>query len=71
MFANRLVLDQEVALAVVVKTKAKAVQPAPVHLSISNPVSPVELSVQARLIWEADTAVADKPLGARGKTAKE
>ncbi len=42
------------------------VPPEPVFLSILNPVSSEELSVQERSIWLLDAAVADKPLGAAG-----
>src|SRR5215471_1104518 len=41
-------------------------QPEPAHRSISNPVSLFELSVQARLIWLVETAVAARFVGAFG-----
>src|SRR5262245_55442043 len=45
---------------------AKFVHPAPAHRSIANPVSLSELSVQLRLIWLNDVAVAIRVEGALG-----
>ena len=45
---------------------AKFVHPLPVQRSTLNPVSLLELSVQARLIWVVEMDVAVKLLGALG-----
>jgi hypothetical protein len=45
---------------------ANLVQVAPWHCSILNPSSLIELSVQVRLIWLLDTAVAFRLLGVAG-----
>jgi hypothetical protein len=48
---------------------AKLVQLPPAQRSILNPVSLLELSVHARLIWLPEIAAAVNPLGAAGSKA--
>ena len=57
------------ALAPAVPICAKLVHPLPVQRSTLNPLSLPELSVQDRLIWLEEAAVADRLLGAAGSVS--
>jgi hypothetical protein len=67
--AESPVLLKLVTLAPTVAICEKVVQLAPMQRSMLNPVSLLELSIQLRLIWLADTDVAFNPLGATGGKA--
>jgi hypothetical protein len=66
VLAERLQSTHPVTFASTCAICAKAVQPSPWQRSMSNPVSLVALSVQARSIRLALTAVAFNSVGAAG-----